>query len=149
MQVSLLGAAVFTDAEADLAVTRHLGATKVPLIPQFIVVRMLKAYREYRKDGMRHAWILGEMKKKRVDITAGAYLPSDAQILGFVTALSRLEKGDTPTDPWERPSWAEAYGMGLGKAFQSDTAKSVVLTVALVVGGAIVLHGFAGGLAKR
>jgi hypothetical protein len=120
-----------------------------PLIPLFIVDRMLKHYREYRKDGMSHAWILGEMKRQRVQITAGAYLPSDAQILGFVTALKRLEAGDMPQNPTERPSWAEAYEMGLGKVVTSDAAKGIALTVALVLGGAIVLHGFAGGVARR
>lgn len=143
MQVTYLGGE-FTNAEAYTAVNNHLGATKTPLIPMFIMDRMLKVYRDYKRDGMSRSWILGEMKKKRVDITAGAYLPSDAQILGFVTALDRLERGDMPANPAERPSWSEAYEQGLGKVLTSDAAK----TTGLLIGGAILLYGFTVGLGR-
>jgi hypothetical protein len=148
MQVTL-GALDFSDMTAYQAVNNHLGAAKTTLIPMDMVFRMLKHWRQYRQDGMSRSWILGEMKRQRVQITGGAYIPTDAQIVGFVTALDRLEKGDMPANPWERPSWAEAWDTGPGKVFTSDTAKTAAISIALIVGGAIVLHGFAGGIARR
>lgn len=148
MHVTRLGALDFTDMEAYHAVNNHLGSMKVPLIPMDMVFRMLKHWRDYRRDGMGKVWILGEMKRQRVQLTAGAYIPSDAQILGFVTALDRLEKGDIPANPWERPSWSESWNQGPGKVFTSEPAKAIALTAALIVGGAIVLHGFASGAGR-
>lgn len=148
MHVTRLGALDFTDMDAYQAVNNHLGGMKVPLLPMDIVFRMLKHWRDYRRDGMGKTWILGEMKRQRVQITGGAYTPSDIQILGFVTALDRLEKGDMPANPWERPSWSEAWSEGPGKVFTSDAAKSITLTAAVILGGAILLHGFASGAGR-
>lgn len=148
MHVTRLGALDFTDMNAYHAVNNHLGATHIKLIPMDIVFRMLKHWRDYRRDGMGRSWILKEMYKQRMAITAGAYSLSDPQIYGFVTAMDRLEKGDTPANPWERPSWSEAWEQGPGKVLTSEPAKAIALTAALIVGGAIVLHGFASGAGR-
>lgn len=149
MHVTRLGNLDFTDMDAYHAVNNHLGATYIKLIPMDIVLRMLKHWRDYRRDGMKRSWILKEMYAKRINITSGAYTLTDPQIYGFVTALDRLEKGDVPVNPWERPDLAEAWREGPGKVFNPENAAMAAMTVALIIGGAIVLHGFAGGVARR
>lgn len=143
MRVTYLRGALDSYGMAELFAyaNRHFTATKTPLLPLFAFERMLKAYRNYRKDGMPSGWIVNEMKRKRVDITSGAYLPTDAQIAAFVAAMGRVEAGDVPADPNEAPSWSEAYGEG-------PLSKIPWGALALAAAGIFVLHGFATGAGK-
>lgn len=147
MNITLLGAS-FTDDEAVTAVQYQLGRL-TSAIPENIIRKMISHWRAYKRDGMSDNWILAEMKKQRVAIggmvaTQGGAFPvlSDGQISNFVTAMQRLSKGDMPGNPWERPSWGEAFDMGLGKL---DIPWG---TIALVAGGAALLYGFVSGAGK-
>ena len=143
MRVTRLSGALDAYGLADLYLyaNRHFSAAKVATLPLFAFERMVKHYRDYRGDGMSPGWIVNEMKRKRVVITSGAYLPTDAQIAAFVAAMGRIEKGDLPGDPTEKPSWTEAYGEG-------PLAKIPWGTIALAAAGIFALHGFATGLGK-
>jgi len=147
---ALLAAADFTDAEAVRAVQYQLGRL-TSAIPEHIILRMVKHWRDYKRDGMSDNWILAELKAQKMAIGGGTATPSgvypnlsDTQIVNFVTAMKRLSAGDMPENPWERPSMEEAYDMGLGKFMEEIPWGKI----ALGIGGAILLYGFATGAGK-
>lgn len=145
MHVSLLGSLTLPDAEIIRHVNNHFALSKVPLIPDFIIIRLVKHYRDYRRDGMSHGWIVNEMKRQRIPITAGAYTLSDMQIGAFVASMKGIESGSFPPNPFERPSWSEAYDMGLGKAVGAVPWG----TIALLALGVAAVYGIAGGVTRK
>lgn len=155
MRVSRLGGD-YSDAEAVQAVQFQFGRL-IPPLDEATIRKMIRYYRQYKLDGMSDAWILKEMRAKRsiiggVVATPGGVYPvlTDAQISNFVTALQRLSKGDMPYNPWEKPTWEEAYASSLGKlpGLPSTLAEIPWGKIALVVGGGVLLYGFVNGMGR-
>lgn len=139
----------YSDLDIWKGIDNHLRGSKFRPIPMENTLRMVAQWKAYKRDGMGPTWILNKMKKKRIDVAGFGYVLNDDQIVGFVSAMKRIEKGDMPTDPAERPSWSEAYDEGVGKVVKSDGMRNMVLAAAAILALGLAVHGFAGGVARR
>lgn len=141
---TLLGALTLTDAETAPLIQAHFQSSLVPQIPYDVIVKLLKHVRDYEKDGMSFSWMVNEIKAKQLQITGGAYMLSTDQIGAFITALKRIESGDTPTFP-DAPSWSEAYSETFGA---NSPFKDITKYIPLALGGLALLY-FGPGMLGR
>ncbi len=87
-------------------------------------------------DDYRKRKAAGQSKTVIVNAWKDSYQPTTAA--AFVNAMDQIERGIPIQDPNERPSWAEAYDMGLGPIVKPLPWGKILL----VGGAALAIWGF-------